>query len=292
MKPPPFEYFAPETVADATELLQRYDGEARVLAGGQSLVPLLNMRLARPAALVDLNRTTGLDYIRESDGALVVGAMTRQRSVERSEAVERVQPLVAAATAHIGHPQIRNRGTVGGSLSHAHPASELQAAAVALDARFTLTGPRGQRRLTADSFFLTYLTTAVEPDEILTEVAWPALPDGAGWSFQEVTRRHGDFALAGVAVVVVPDRAGRCAEARIALFGVAPTAVRARSAERALAGAALEQRAIEEVGRTAATDIDTPPSDVHASADYRRHLVGVLTRRALVEAATRARLAA
>ncbi len=291
MKPPPFEYGVAESVGEAVALLQRYDGEARVLAGGQSLVPLLNMRLARPAALIDLNRVRELDFVRASGNTITIGAMTRQRSVERSPDVQRQNALLHAATQNIGHPQIRNRGTMGGSLAHAHPASEYQAAAVALDARFTLAGPSGTRSVDAAEFFVTYLTTAIEPDEVLTEIAWPALSPGAGWSLIEVARRHGDFALAGVAATLTPDARGRCAEARIALFGVGPTALRARGAERTLTGAALEGGVFDEAAVSAEREIDEPPSDVHASGEYRRHLVGVLTRRALREAAARAGVA-
>lgn len=292
MKPPPFEYGVAESVAEAIALLRRYDGEARVLAGGQSLVPLLNMRLARPAALIDLNRVRELDFVRRSGNEITIGAMTRQRTVERSNDVRGGNALLLAATQNIGHPQIRNRGTMGGSLAHAHPASEYQAAAVALDARFTLAGGSGSRTVGASEFFVTYLTTAIDPDEVLTEITWPTLAPGAGWSLIEVARRHGDFALAGVAATLTPDGRGRCGESRIALFGVGPTALRARGAERMLTGEALDDRAFEEAAQAAAREIDEPPSDVHASGEYRRHLVGVLTRRALREAASRAGVAA
>jgi carbon-monoxide dehydrogenase medium subunit len=285
MKPAPFEYAAPETVEEAVSLLQRYDGDARALAGGQSLVPMLNMRLARPAALIDLNRVAALDYIRETDGRIAIGAMTRQRTVERSHLVRARQPLLYLATQNVGHPQIRNRGTIGGSLAHAHPASEYQAAAIALGARFTLTGPSGARVMPAEEFFVTYLTTALESEEILTEVEWPDSPLNTGRALLEVARRHGDFAIAGVAATVTRDGAGRCAEARIALFGIGGTAIRARGAEQALAGATLADATFADAGAAAAAEIDEPPSDVHASGAYRRHVAGVLVRRALAEAA-------
>jgi CO/xanthine dehydrogenase FAD-binding subunit len=253
---------------------------------------MMNMRLARPAALIDLNRVTGLDTIAEADGHITTGAMTRQRAVERSELIARRQPLLRAATQQIGHPQIRNRGTVGGSLAHAHPASEYQAVAVALGASFTLRGPAGVRALPAGEFFVTYLTTALAPDEILTAIAWPVLPPRTGWSIIELARRQGDFAVAGVAATITDDGAGRCTDARISLFGIAPVAVRAREAEGVLAGASLDSPTFARAGQAAADTIAQPPSDVHASGDYRRHAVAVLTQRALQAAAERTRVAA
>ncbi len=288
MKPAPFEYHEARTVQEAVSLLQQGQGEARVLAGGQSLMPLLNMRLARPGLLVDMNRVGELDYIRESGGWLAIGAMTRQRAVERSDLVKSRQPLLHAATLYIGHPQIRNRGTVGGSLAHAFPSAEYPAVAVALGAEIRAAGPAGERTIQAEDFFVTYLTTALEPAEVLTEVRFPVLPPRTGWAFTEVARRHGDFALAGVAATLTLDRAGTCSDARIALFGVAPTPVRARAAEALLAGEKPAESPLEQAGQQAGREIDDPPSDVHASSEYRRHLVAVLTRRALTEAAARA----
>jgi carbon-monoxide dehydrogenase medium subunit len=286
MKPAPFEYFAPETVADAASILSRYEGEAKVLAGGQSLVPLLNMRLARPAALVDLNRVPELDFIREDGGRLVVGAMARQRDAERSDLVARAQPLLRDALKQIAHPQIRNRGTIGGSLAHADPAAELPAVAVALDAQFVIYGPTGERIVQAKDFFETFLTTALQPDEVLTRVSFPRLPDGTGWSIQEVSRRHGDFALAG-AVVLVGSEDGRCSDVRIALFGVGATPVRAHAAENGLRGEDVSEAAIDAACAKAAAEIDEPLGDIHASSDFRRHLAKVMTRRALGEAVHR-----
>lgn len=288
MKPPPFDYYAPSAVSDVVSLLSEHGGEAKILAGGQSLVPLLNMRLARPAAVIDVNKVDGLDYIREVDGGLAIGALTRQRAVERSELVHRCQPLLHAATRFIAHPQIRNRGTVGGSLAHADPAAEYPAVALALDAEFRVAGPEGGRTIAAGDFFVTYLTTALQPDEMVTEVRLPALPKRTGWSFQELSRRHGDFALAGVAATVTLD-GDTCSDARIALFGVAPTPVRARSAENMLAGEKPTEQLFDQAGRKAGDEAAEPLSDVHASAEYRRHLARVLTRRALTEAAARAR---
>jgi CO/xanthine dehydrogenase FAD-binding subunit len=288
MKPPSFDYAAPTSVTEAVGLLQQHDGEAKILAGGQSLMPLLNMRLARPGLLVDVARIPELSYIREADGGLAIGAMTRQRAVEHSELVQKRHPLLHTATRHIAHPQNRNQGTVGGSLAHADPAAEYPALALALEARFRAVGPQGERTISAADFFVTYLTTALEPTEVLTEVWLPALAPRTGWSFQEVARRHGDFALAGVVATLTLDGAGRCLPARVVLFGVGATPLRAPDAEQAVRGEKPGRDLFEEAGRRAAAAVDEPLSDVHASAEYRRDLARVLTRRALTEAAARA----
>lgn len=288
MKPPPFDYVAATTVDEAVSLLAEHELDAKVLAGGQSLMPLLNMRLARPGVLVDIARVPDLDYIRESDGGLAIGAMTRQRSVEFSDLVKRRNPLLHAATLHVAHPQNRNQGTVGGSLAHADPAAEYPAVAVALDARFTAVGPDGERVVDADEFFVTYLTTSLEPSELLTEIRLPNLPERSGWSIQELARRHGDFALAGVIAVIGLDDAGACSACRVVLFGVGDKAIRAPGAEQMLAGKAPDQELFRQAAETAAESLDEPLSDVHASAEYRRDLARVLVRRALTEATARA----
>jgi carbon-monoxide dehydrogenase medium subunit len=288
MKPPVFDYVAPNSLQEAVAVLQKHDGEAKLLSGGQSLMPLLNMRLARPEILVDLARIPGLDGIREEDGTLVVGAMTRQRAIEFSDAVRSRHPLVHAATMHIAHPQNRNQGTVGGSLAHADPAAEYPAVALAVDAQFRATGPSGERTIEAADFFVTYLTTSLEADEILTEVRLPALPAASGWSFTEVARRHGDYAMAGVTAVLTLDGAGRCARARLVLFGVGATPVRATQAEQMLVGEKPAENLFRQAGERAAGDIEEPLSDVHATSEYRQDLARVLTRRALTEAAARA----
>jgi len=288
MKPAPFEYFDPRTVEEAVSLLREHGEDAKILAGGQSLMPLLNMRMARPEALVDLSRVEGLEYIRESEGSLAIGAMTSKRAVERSGVVKTRQPLLHAATLLIAHPQIRNRGTVGGSMAQADPAAEYPAVALALDAEMRAMGPDGERTIKADDFFVSYLTTALEPVEVLTEVRFPVLSDGTGWAFQEISRRHGDFAMAGAAVTLSVERSGRCREARIVLFGVGSTPIRSRGAEQMLVGEALGETLLETAGRKAGEDLAEPLSDVHASADFRRHLAEVLTRRALGEALARA----
>jgi CO/xanthine dehydrogenase FAD-binding subunit len=295
MKPPVFDYAAPGTVGEAVSLLAQHEGEAKILAGGQSLMPLLNMRLARPGLLVDLGRVSGLDYVREVDGGLAVGAMTTQRTVERSAVVASRNPLLHAAVRYIAHPQIRNRGTIGGSLAHADPAAECPAIALALDAELRVTGSGGtgqerttERTISAADFFVTYLTTALAPTEVLTEVRFPALPDGTGWSFMEIARRHGDFALAGAVATLALDRSGRCAGARLVLFGVGSTPLRVRATEDALRGEKPSEKLIEQAAEKVAAVVDEPLTDVHASAEYRRHLAGVLARRSLTEAAGRA----
>ncbi len=288
MKPPQFDYVDPATVREAVSLLKQHDGEAKILAGGQSLMPLLNMRLARPRLLIDLRKVPDLDYIRETEGRLAIGAMTRQRAVERSALVESRQPLLHAATPFIGHPQIRNRGTIGGSLAHADPAAVYPAVAVALDAQLQVVGPDGDRVIDAANFFVSYLTTALEPAELLTEVRVPVLPERTGWSFMEVSRRHGDFALAGVAITVTLASGGNCSGARIVVFGVGAIPVRGHEAEQIIVGEKATEKVFEKAGQRISEVIDEPLSDIHASADYRRYLAGVLTRRGLAEAAGRA----
>ncbi|MCC6847343.1 MAG: FAD binding domain-containing protein [Deltaproteobacteria bacterium] len=289
MKPPVFDYATPASLAEATDLLVRHAGDAKVLSGGQSLVPLLNMRLARPALLVDLARIADLDGVRADADGVAIGAMTRQRTVELSSEVRARHPLLHAGLQLIAHPQNRNQGTVGGSLAHADPAAELPALALALDATFDAVGPGGTRRIAAADFFLTYLTTALEAAEILTAVRFPMLPARTGWSIQEVARRHGDFALAGVVAIVGLAPAGAIASARLVLFGVGATPIRAAAAEALLVGGPADAASFGRAGARAAGDLEEPLTDVHASADYRRDLARVLVGRALAEAATRAR---
>ncbi len=286
MKPPRFDYHAPSSVDEALALLARYGGEAKVLAGGQSLVPLLNFRLARPAALVDLNRVSGLAYIREAEGQVRLGAMTRQRAIEFSPVVAGRVPLLGEATRLVGHLPIRTRGTIGGSIAHADPSAEYPAVLTALDGEVVARSPRGERLLRAGELFRSYLTTSLAPDEILTEVRLPAAPAGAGWAFEELSRRHGDFAIVGIAALVVRD-GPRCAMARLAAAGAGAVPVRLRAAEEILEREGLGDAAIDAAAARAA-DLVSPDSDVHASAAYRRHLTGVLVRRALHRAAARA----
>jgi aerobic carbon-monoxide dehydrogenase medium subunit len=287
MKPPRFDYVIPRSVDEALGILAQHGDEAKLLAGGQSLVPLLNFRLVRPAYLVDLNDVGGLAGIRLDDGHLAIGAMTRQRAVETSALVSERCPLLAEAMPQIGHVQIRNRGTIGGSLVHADPASELPAVVAALDGELVLRSARGQRVLKPEQFFVAYLTTAAAPDELLVEARVPVTPPRTGTAFLEVSRRHGDFALVGVAATVTVDEAGVCTAAAIALAGAGPGPVVARAAARGLVGVRPTPAAFEEVARRVSASVE-PDSDLHASSEYRRHLAGVLTRRALARAAERA----
>jgi CO/xanthine dehydrogenase FAD-binding subunit len=287
VKPPRFDYLAPRSLDETLAVLAARGGEAKLLAGGQSLVPLLNFRLVRPACLVDLNEVTGLDGIRLQDGHLVIGAMTRQRTVETSALVRERCPLMAEAMPQVGHVQIRNRGTVGGSLAHADPASELPAVVAALGGELVLQSVRGRRALTAEQFFLGYLTTAAAPDELLVEARVPVAPPRTGSAFVEMSRRQGDFALVGVAATVAVDAGGVCTACAIALTGVGGTPVAAREAARALIGRAPTADLCADIGRRA-PDALQPDSDLHASSDYRKHLAGVLTARALIRASARA----
>lgn len=265
MKPPPFDYHAPETLAEALSLRAGLAGDTSILAGGQSLVPMLNMRLARPSALIDLNRISELAYVRRGDGGVAVGAMTRQRDLERSGAAYRACPLLREALELVAHAIIRNRGTVGGSIAHADPAAELPACLVALGGQVTARSVRGERRISAAELFRFHFTTSLEPDEILTEVWFPELPRGSGFAFLEVSRRHGDYALAGVACVVQDD------QVRLAFIGVGPTPILVESDDPAKAAAAVE-----------------PADDIHGTAAYRRELARVLAGRAVVLARERA----
>ena len=285
MKPAKFEYHAPASVEEALALLGRYAGDAKLLAGGQSLVPLLNFRLSRPAALIDLNRIASLFGIREENGRVRLGAMTRQRTIEFSPVIARRLPLLREATRLVGHLPIRSRGTIGGSIAHADPSAEYPAVLTALEGEIVARGPRGERTLKPGELFQTYLTTTLAPDEILVEVRFPATPDGAGSAFEEFSRRQGDFAIVGIAALVVRDGA-RCKAARLATAGAGPVPLRLRAAEEILERDGLSDRAIEAAARRA-SELVEPDSDIHASADYRRHLTGVLTRRALKRAIAR-----
>lgn len=282
MKPPRFEYHAPRTLEEAVSLLDRYRGEAKVLAGGQSLMPLLNFRLVRPAALIDLNRITALDYIRQVDGQVRFGAMTRQRAVEFSSVIRQHLPLLTEATRWVGHLPIRTRGTIGGSIAHADPAAEYPAVLAALEGEVVARSPRGERTVRASELFQTYLTTTLAPDEILTEVRLPVAPAGAGYAFEEFARRHGDFAIVGIAAVVTVD-GRRVVRARLATAGASPVPVRLWPAEEILERDGLGDEAID-AAAARARELVEPDSDIHASADYRRHLTGVLTARALKRA--------
>jgi CO/xanthine dehydrogenase FAD-binding subunit len=249
---------------------------------------MMNFRLARPSDLVDLNRVAELSYLREEGGQLCIGAMTRQRDVERSPAVARGWPLLSGAIRYIGHVQIRNRGTVGGSLAHADPAAELPAVVAALDGELVIRGQGGARTVPASEFFLSYYTTALDPAELLIEVRVPPVPPRTGWAFQEVSRRHGDFALVGVAALLTVDEGGVIRRARLAFTGAAPTPLRPHAAETMLVGERPGEELFRAAAERASEDLD-PHDDIHATADYRRQVGGVLARRALLEVADRAR---
>jgi aerobic carbon-monoxide dehydrogenase medium subunit len=278
MKPAPFDYVAPRSVDEAVAALAAGGGDAKVLAGGQSLVPLLNFRLARPALLVDLNLIPELSYVESRDRGSAIGAMTRQVSVERDDELAVTQPLLVEAIGWVGHTAIRSRGTIGGSLAHADPAAELPAVAVCLDAQLRILGPRGRRTVAAEAFFLGYLTTVLEPDEILTEAWFPPLRTNTGQAWVAFARRHGDFALAGVAVSLSMD-GDHVRNASIVLTGVGGKPARAREAETLLIGGSVSERA--SAAADAARSAIDPDADIHASKEYRTHLAGVLTERAI-----------
>jgi carbon-monoxide dehydrogenase medium subunit len=272
-------------VDEAVELLGRYGGDAKVLAGGQSLMPMLNFRLARPAALVDTNRLAQLDDVRVENGVLEVGALTRQRRLERDPGAT-AAPLLAEALRLVGHPAIRNRGTVAGSIAHADPAAELPAALLCLDGRVVATSRRGPRLIPGAEFFRGPLTTALEPDELVTAVQFRLPPAGAGHACLEVARRHGDFALVGAMAIVALDRDGGIGAVRLAIFGAGPIPCRFSKAEELLSGAPVDRARIAEFARLVAESVE-PMSDLHASAAYRRRVAGVLTERAVTRALER-----
>ena len=287
MKLPEVEYEAPTTVAEAIDLLAEHGDEASVLAGGQSLIPLLALRLARPEMLIDINGIDELSGVSVIDGRVVIGAVTREYVAEESGTVADTLPLLAAALPLIGHEAIRSRGTIGGSLAHADPAAELPAVARALDAEFVVRGPSGTRVIPAARWFEGYLTTARRPDELLVEVRFPAAGPGTGVSFEEVARRHGDFAIVGLAASLVMS-GGVIGEARLAFAGVSDVPVRATAAEDLLAGETPSAELFDEAARRATEDLD-PPGDLHGSPDYRKTVAAAVVRRGLRAAADNAR---
>ena len=290
MRPAPFEYFAPRTVEDALDLLARHSGDAKLLAGGQSLVPMMNMRLVRPGVVVDLNRVAALGGVREDARGLRLGALVRQHALERDARIAAAAPLLAEAAPLIGHLQTRARGTVGGSVVHADPAAELPACMIALDAVFHLRSARAQRACRAQDFFRGLLATALEPDEMLAEIEVPGPPASrTGHGFAEVARRHGDFALAGACTVLALDTAGVCRHARLVIFGVGDGPHLAR-ATAGLVGERPSAARLAEVGRATAEEIDAR-GDLHATAEYRRRVAAGLAARALGRAAARAEAA-
>ncbi|HSR69233.1 MAG TPA: xanthine dehydrogenase family protein subunit M [Acidobacteriota bacterium] len=293
MKPPAFDYHAPRTDEEALQLLKRYGGEAKVLAGGQSLIPAMNFRLARPAVLVDINAIGDLAYIvEEASGGVRIGSMTRQRTVETSPLVRDCSPLLHAAMPWIAHLQIRNRGTIGGSLVHADPAAELPAVMLALRARLRLESQEDERWLSARDFFTGFFSTALAENEMLCEIVVPCLPPRSGTAFREFARRHGDYALAGCCAVLTleEDRGDpeQIKEARLTYFSVADGPVEAAQAQALLAGQQPSVDLFAEAARVAAHNDLDPPGDIHATPQFRRHLAQVLTRQALKQALQRA----
>jgi CO/xanthine dehydrogenase FAD-binding subunit len=287
MKPAPFDYVAPTSLEAAVEALAAANGDGKIMAGGQSLVPLLNFRMTRPNVIIDLRRISGLSFIEDRGPTIAIGALTRHTDVERSSVVAAKLPVMSAAMPHVAHLAIRNRGTIGGSLAHADPAAEHPMLAVFYDATIKVQGPNGRRRnIPADELFRGPLITNLEPDEIVYEIEYPVLSSHNGWAFEEVARRFGDFALACIAVSIERN-ALSISDARVAVMGVDETPRRLREAEHVLRdapGGAAVFRQFAEVVRTAVS----PPSDIHVSSDYRRALIGSLAERAIAEAWARA----
>lgn len=290
MKPAAFEYHLPATLAETAAILGELGDAGRVLAGGQSLVPLMNFRLALPDHLVDINRVDELAFIREEAGAVAVGAIARQAQVEKSDLVTSRVPLLAEALAWVAHPPIRHRGTVAGSIAHADPAAEMPAVALALDARITVTGVGGSREITAEDFFVGPFESALQVGELVSKVSYPEAPAGQGWGFAEFARRHGDFAIAGAAATVTP-AAGGIGDARIVLCGVGPRPLRARVAEAVLTsgGPATADR-IAEAAEAAVAGLE-PSGDIHGSSEYRVRVARQQVRIAITTAVERARVA-
>jgi CO/xanthine dehydrogenase FAD-binding subunit len=280
VKPAVFDYHRPDSLEEACALLAEHGASARILAGGQSLVPLMNMRILSPAVLIDINRCRDLSYLRREDGVIACGALTRQGEAETSDLVTTDLPLMAAAMPHVGVRANRNFGTVCGSLAHADPLAELPSVAVALDARFVIASSRGRREVSADEFFVSALTNCLEPDEMLAEVRLPIMPANARCAFLEIANRAHGFAVAGVAASIDLDRDGRCTRARLSAMGAGDTTARLAAVEALLEGHRLDEALIREAGAVA-TAAAEPAGDVHASADYRAQVIGTLVRKAL-----------
>lgn len=286
MKPAPFDYVLADSIDSALSALSAAGGGGKLLAGGQSLMPMLNFRMARPSVLIDISRIPDLAYIREEPNALRIGALTRHYQLETSPVIKSHLPVLSEAMNHVAHLAIRNRGTIGGSLSHADPAAELPMMTMLLDAKLHIRSQRGTRISSAVEFFQSALTTSLAPDEMLTEIELPKLAAHTGWGFEEVARRDGDFALAAVAATLTMAQ-GRVAQARIAMMGVGETPLRATAAEALLSGASLDARTVGLVVDAVRAAIQ-PNTDLHASSDYRRHLAGVLAERVIQAAWARA----
>lgn len=288
MKPAPFEYYVPDSIEQALELLREHGDSAKLLAGGQSLVPAMNFRVVQPGILIDLNRVGELKYIREEDGTLCIGAMTRERELEFDPTVARMTPLLADVMPHVAHPQIRNRGTLGGSLANADPAAELPVIMLALGARLKVRNAEGERWSEAQDFFAGMFTTDLAADEMLVEIELPSTRPRTGWAFMEVAPRAGDYALMGVAALVTLDENRRCQQARLVYLNAGDGPVEAREAAHLLENELLGDELIESAAALASEREINPFGNVHASPDFQRHLARVLTRKTLKQAIQRA----
>jgi CO/xanthine dehydrogenase FAD-binding subunit len=288
MKPAPFEYHAPDSIDQAVELYNQYNGEAKILAGGQSLVPAMNFRVVQPGALIDLNRVAELSYIREDGEVIRIGSMARERHLEFNSLIEKHAPLLHEAVPFIAHPQIRNRGTIGGSIVHSDPAAELPVLMTALNARLKARNVSGERWVDAKDFFVGMFTTALEPDEILVEIELPFSPPRTGWSFMEVAPRAGDYAMMGVAVLLTLDENGKCQKAKLVYLNAGEGPVEATEAAGSLESQVIDAKSIKSAAEHASEKEMNPFGNMHASADFQRHLAKVLTQKALEVATQRA----
>jgi len=288
MKPAPFEYFAPDSLEEALDLMSQHAGEAKILAGGQSLVPAMNFRVVQPTLLIDLNRVSTLSYIQEDNHSIQVGAMTRERQLEFDSSIAKSVPLLHEAVPYIAHPQIRNRGTLGGSLVNADPAAELPVLMLALEARLKAKSKSGERWVNARDFFVGMFTTALEQDEILVEIELPVTPTRTGWSFMEVAPRAGDYALMGVAVLVTLDANGKCERAKLVYLNAGEGPLETSEAENLLTGQTLSDELIEAAAASASEKEMNPFGNIHTSPEFQRHLAHVLTKKALKQANQRA----
>jgi CO/xanthine dehydrogenase FAD-binding subunit len=286
LKPARFEYFAPSTVREAVELLVAHGEEAKLLAGGQSLVPMMNLRLAQPGVLIDLNRISELAYIRDEGDRIAIGAMTRHSEVERSPVVQRACPMLSHAVRNVGYPAIRNRGTLGGSLAHSDPVAEMPCVAVTFDAELVVVGPEGRRVIPSTEFFVTHFMTVLEPTEVLVEVRFPRLGEQSGWDFQEFAKKSHEYPIVSVGVELQLEDS-MLDRARIGISGGGDRAIRATEAEELLRGQPASTAAFEEASEAAAM-FARPTGDIHGSEEHRRHLIKVLTRRVLESAASKA----
>ncbi|MDO8785743.1 MAG: xanthine dehydrogenase family protein subunit M [Syntrophales bacterium] len=288
MKPFSFEYFKPNNIDEAISLLNGYGEDAVILAGGQSLIPLMNLRLARPKYIIDINKIAELSYIKDTNGGLSIGALTRHREIEKSDIIKSKYPILSKTVSLIGNPQIRNWGTIGGSISHADPGGELPTLLLALNGKVKVVGNQGEREIDGDDLFLGYLTTSIEKTEILREVYIPEISPKMGWEFVELTKRSHDFAIVSVAVLMSIDNAGKCNDVRISLGGVGSMPVRAKGAEEFLMDKAINDDSINEAANIASEEAE-PESDIHASAEYRKEMVKVFVNRGLISALDRVR---